>query len=81
MSEEKEEEEISIIEGKIRKRPINVGVMDQFARPIDRALNYIINPPVRASAHVEFTRSIDKSRSAHKEFWVSTTELIYLNFI
>nr|XP_048336961.1 uncharacterized protein LOC125424192 [Ziziphus jujuba var. spinosa] len=31
---EEEEEEISIIEGRTRKRHINVGTMDQFARPI-----------------------------------------------
>ena len=37
---EEEEEEISIIEGRKRKRLINVGVMDQFARPIKVDDNY-----------------------------------------
>ena len=32
--EEEEEEEFCFIEGRTRKRPINVGIMDQFARPI-----------------------------------------------
>ena len=32
--EKEEEEEISIIEGRTRKRPINIGVMDQFTRAI-----------------------------------------------
>ena len=31
-------------------------------------LNYYINPPISASARIEFKQSSDKSRSSHKEF-------------